>query len=153
MKENGHATFRRSRGEMISDFKNYVLNWLQKYPNGEIHVGCDSKKRGKRVKYSTVICLRKVGRGVSELYRNEVEQAPPDDYTRLWNEVQRAVKVAEELKHICPITVHVDINSNPAYRSHRLYDASIGLINSMGFQGVGKPLSWAATCGAHRHCQ
>jgi len=153
MERNGHALFRKPRGESIPDYKNYVLDWLRHHPNGEIHIGCDSKKRGKRVKYSTVICLRNVGRGVSELYCNEIETAPPDDYSRLWNEVTRAVNVAEELKSLCKITVHVDINSNPKYRSHRLYDASIGLINSMGFEGVGKPLSWAATCGAHRHCQ
>lgn len=145
--------FRDHTGIEVSDIATYVSHWLRLHPEGEIFVGCDSKVRGSRVKYSTVICLWNVGRGVNEIYKNEVEQRPKDAYTRLWNEVTRAVDVADSLKDTGKITVHVDINSNPKYRSHQLYDASIGLITSMGFNGAGKPFSWAASCGAHRHCQ
>lgn len=153
MKITQNTHFRNSLGHQIDNHCEYVERWLKLHPKGEIYVGCDSKVRGKFVKYSTAICLWKVGRGVSEIFKNEVEINPPDDYSRLWNEVTRAVNIAEELKELGRITVHVDINSNPKYRSHRLYDASIGLISSMGFKGVGKPHSWAASCGAHRHCQ
>ncbi len=153
MNGNGSPAYKITHGRDVGNYRQFVQEWLHNHPQGEIHIGCDSKRRGKRVKYSTVICLWNVGKGVSELYHNEVETAPADDYTRLWNEVTRAVDAAEPLKDLCKITVHVDINSNPKYRSHRLYDASIGLITSMGFKGVGKPWSWAASCGAHRHCQ
>lgn len=147
------SPFRDHSGKEISDIRSFVEDWLQNHPKGEIFVGCDSKVRGKRVKYSTVVCLWNVGNGVSEIHCNEVERTPKDSYTRLWNEVTRAVELADLLKDLGKITVHVDINSNPKYRSHQLYDASIGLITSMGFKGAGKPFSWAATCGAHRHCQ
>lgn len=153
MKSIKNPCFRNSLGQKIPSCSTYVQDWLQRHPNGEIFVGCDSKVRGKFVKYSTAICLWNVGGGVNEIFKNEVELTPPDDYSRLWNEVTRAVAVAEELKDLGRITVHVDINSNPKFRSHRLYDASIGLISSMGFKAVGKPHSWAASCGAHRHCQ
>lgn len=145
--------FRDPLGTEVLDIKSYVSQWLQIHPRGEIFVGCDSKVRGTRVKYSTVVCLWNVGRGVNEIHKNEIEKRPNDAYTRLWNEVTRAVEVADALKDLGRITVHVDINSNPKYRSHQLYDASIGLITSMGFKGAGKPFSWAASCGAHRHCQ
>lgn len=145
--------FKDSYGKDVQDVKQYVGRWLQKFPTAEIYIGCDSKKRGGNVKYSTVICLWNVGKGVHEIYKNEVVKAPRDAYTRLWNEVTRAVEVADLLKDMANITVHVDINSNPKYRSHNLYDASMGLITSMGFQAAGKPFSWAASCGAHRHCQ
>lgn len=145
--------FRDPIGTEVIDIKSYVSHWLKNHPQGEIFVGCDSKVRGTRVKYSTVVCLWNVGRGVNEIHKNEVEKRPKDAYTRLWNEVTRAVEVADALKDLGRITVHVDINSNPKYRSHQLYDASIGLITSMGFKGAGKPFSWAASCGAHRHCQ
>lgn len=153
MKPSQQKYFKNYNEQPIEDVTSYVRSWLSQNPEGEIFVGCDSKVRGNRVKYSTVVCLWNVGKGVSELYKNEVEQKPKDAYTRLWNEVTRAVEVADILKDISHITVHVDINSNPKYRSHRLYDASIGLIKSMGFKGAGKPFSWAASCGAHRHCQ
>lgn len=147
------TSFKNYKDHPVEDVRSYVQSWLQNIPNGEIYIGCDSKVRGNRVKYSTVICLWNVGNGVLEIYRNEIEKAPKDAYTRLWNEVTRAVEVAEILKDLSRITVHVDINSNPKHRSHQLYDASIGWINSLGFKGAGKPLSWAASCGAHRHCQ
>lgn len=130
-----------------------VSKWLSAYPAGRVFVGCDSKVRGDLVKYATVICLWDVGKGVKEIYRNEVTRAPKDSYTRLWNEVTRATETAELLKGLGEITVHIDINSDPQYPSNRLYDAGIGLINSLGFAGAGKPYSWAASCGAHRHCQ
>lgn len=145
--------WRDHEGTEVKDCRKQVEFWLRKYPKGELYVGCDSKVRGNLVKYSTVICLWNVGRGVYEIYKNETIQSPKDEYTRLWNEVTRAVDVADTLKELCHITVHVDINSDPQYLSHQLYDASIGLITSMGFRGAGKPHSWAASCGAHRRCQ
>ncbi len=145
--------WRDHSGKEIENYIHEVSLWFEAHPRGEIYVGCDSKVRGAVVKYSTVICMWNVGRGVREIYKNETETAPPDSYTRLWNEVTRAVEIADSLKDVGRITVHVDINSNPKYRSHHLYDASIGLITSMGFKGAGKPFSWAASCGAHRHCQ
>jgi len=140
-------------GAEVDDVRSYVREWLQAHPGGELFIGCDSKKRGKKVKYSTAICLWNVGKGVHEIFKTETEKAPKDAYTRLWNEVTRAVTVAEHLKDLARITVHVDINSSPKYRSHQLYDASMGLITAMGFEAAGKPHSWAASCGAHRHCQ
>ncbi len=153
MKVNGKAVFRNHIGEEINNVKAYVALWLRKNPRGKIYVGCDSKKRGEIVKYSTVVCMWDVGHGVSEIYKNEKITAPKDRFTRLWNEVTRAVEVADEIRELGDIHVHVDINSNPSFKSHQLYDASIGLITSMGFKGAGKPFSWAASCGAHKHCQ
>jgi predicted RNase H-related nuclease YkuK (DUF458 family) len=153
MQLNGRRVFLNAHGEKVSDLKSYVTNWLKQHPLGKVYVGCDSKRRGATVKYSTVVCLWNVGHGVHELYCNEKLSEPRDRFTRLWNEVTRAVEVAQSLKGLSDIHVHVDINSNASFKSHQLYDASIGLITSMGFKGAGKPLSWAATCGAHKHCQ
>lgn len=153
MKLSTDPQFIDHQNQIITQPRAFVKSWLAKHPKGRIFVGCDSKVRGKLTKYSTAICLWNIGKGVSEIYKNEVVPTPSDDYTRLWTEVEKAVAIAEKLKDLAPITVHVDINSNPKYRSHKLYDASIGLINALGFEGVGKPFSWAASCGAHRHCQ
>ena len=153
MKFSHNPGWRDHRGKEISNYRNQVKFWLREFPNGELYIGFDSKVRGNLAKYSTVICLWNVGQGVYEIYRNETIHAPKDEYTRLWNEVTRAVDVADSLKELGHITVHVDINSDPQFRSNQLYDASIGLITSMGFRAAGKPHSWAASCGAHRHCQ
>jgi predicted RNase H-related nuclease YkuK (DUF458 family) len=146
-------TFTDGQGRPVSDLVGFVKEWLKSHPRGEIYVGADSKVRSDKVKYSTVVCLWDVGRGVTELHYNEIEKRPKDSFTRLWSEVTRAVEVADQLREFGNITVHVDINENPKYRSYQLFDASIGLITSMGFKAAGKPLAWAASCGAHRHCQ
>lgn len=145
--------YRTTNGEPISDLRIFVQNWLDQHPKGEIYVGTDSKTRGDRVKYSTAICLWDVGGGVWEAYTNEWTNRPKDKFTRLWDEVNRSVKIAEQLKDLGDIHVHMDFNSNPEFPSYQLYDAGIGLVTSLGFIGAGKPNAWAATSGAHRHCQ
>lgn len=141
------------QGRKVPDLEQMVFQWKRDHPEGAIYIGADSKVWGERVKYATVVCLWDVGRGVKELYRNEYAPKPKDSFTRLWTEVTKAVEVAEALRELGEITVHVDINENPKYRSHALYDASMGFITSMGFKAAGKPFAWAASCGAHRHCQ
>ncbi len=145
--------FRTKQGGEVKDIIAFVQNWLKMHPKGEIYVGTDSKTRGSRVKYSTVICLWDVGHGVWEAYANFWLPKPKDRFTRLWHEVTYSVKVAEKLKELGKIHVHMDYNSDPKFPSYQLYDAGIGLVQAMGFKGAGKPDAWAATSGANRHCQ
>lgn len=145
--------FRKADGSFVLDAKNYVADWLKRYPKGEIHVGCDSKRRGNSVKYSLSICMRNGNSGVHEIYGTYSMQNIPDNFSRLWEEVDRVVKLAQHLSDLSKITVHVDINRDPKFLSNRLYDASIGYISSMGFMALGKPDAWAASLGAHTHCQ
>ena len=145
--------FRDYSGRQIDDIKAYVSAWMKEHPKGEIYIGADSKVKGNFAKYAVVICLWDVGKGVREVYTHVHIPKPPDSFSRLWHEVTQAVEIAEQLKDLGKITVHVDINSNPRFRSHQLYDASMGFITSMGFNAAGKPYAWAATCGANKHCQ
>lgn len=145
--------FRDSNGQRVVDVVAYVEQWQNAHGNGRVFVGTDSKVKGPWVKYSTVICLWDVGKGVREIYRSFVFKNPKDRFSRLWNEVMMSVQVAEKLQHLGSIHVHMDYNSNPKFPSYSLYDAGMGLVNSMGFIGAGKPQSWAATSGANRRCQ
>lgn len=149
---NGQIRFMDHYGNQILDVRSFVDVWLHRHPMGEIHVGTDSKVYGPNVMYATVICLWNVGNGVHEIYRRERTKRPQDKYLRLWNEVTKAVDTANMLDGLGKITVHVDLNPNPKFYSSKLYDASIGLITSLGYEAAGKPYSWAATSGANRHC-
>lgn len=138
---------------VVDDLRQYVKAWLRTHPSGEVYIGSDSQVRGSDVKYSTVICLWDVGHGVWEVYSTVKFPRPGDRFTRLWNEVQRSLHVAEQLRDITKVIVHMDFNSDPSYPSYQLYDAGMGLVKSMGYEAAGKPDSWAATCGANRRCQ
>lgn len=149
-----NLSFKTSYGKPVADVKNFIEEWLAQHPGGRIFVGTDSKVFGEKVKYSTVICLWNVGTGVWEVFRNFAVPNPEDRFTRLWNEVTISIETAEIIKDVTPnIEVHMDFNSNPKYPSFQLYDAGMGLVTSMGYQGAGKPHAWAATYGANRHCQ
>lgn len=151
---NNELVFRTSQGSQVTNVLGYVNNWLEEHPRGQIHIGADSKKRGSLTKYSVSICMWEDNYGVHEIHHTEVLKNYPDDFSRLWEEVQRAVNIANSLQGITArISVHVDLNRNPKYFSNKLYDASIGFINSMGYEAVGKPDAWAASYGAHKYCQ
>lgn len=145
--------FKDNAGRKVTDVRAFVERWLADHPKGRIFIGADSKVKGEYVKYAIVICLWDVGKGVSELYAHTMMPKPADSFSRLWNEVTKAVEIAECIKDLARIEIHVDINSKPGYRSYQLYDASMGFIKSFGYEAAGKPFAWAASCGANRHCQ
>lgn len=145
--------FKDSNGYSVENVNAYVSDWLNEHPSGKVYVGTDSQVRGGFTKYSTVICMWEVGYGVWELHSTDILDRPKDRFTRLWNEVTRSVEVAEKLREVAKVTVHLDFNSNPKFASYALYDAGIGLVKSLGFEAAGKPDSWAASCGANRRCQ
>ena len=147
------SIFKTTKGTAVNNVYNFIETWLKQHRSGQIFIGSDSQVRGNIVKYSTVICLWDVGHGVWEVYKTDVENKPKDRYTRLWNEVMRSVELADTLRGLGQINVHMDLNSNPKYPSYKLYDAGIGYVTSMGFTAFGKPYAWAATSGANRHCQ
>lgn len=146
--------FKKQPGIPVLDYKQYVKAWLKKNPNAELHIGCDSKVKGSYIKYSVCICLRSVGNGVHEIYSTEILPDKQDLYSRLWNEVNMAVNLARELDDTHEnIRIHVDLNQDPKYFSNRLYEASVGFISSLGYEAIAKPDAWAASSGAHAHCQ
>lgn len=154
MSVNGELVFRTSAGNRVTNVVGYVSNWMQLHPQGQIHIGADSKKRGARTKYSVSICLWERNYGVHEIHHTEILKNYPDDFSRLWEEVQRAVNIASSLTGVSAnIRVHVDLNNDPKYFSNKLYEASMGFISSFGFQAIGKPDAWAASAGAHKYCQ
>ncbi len=154
MRNFGDWSFKTSGGNPIKSIDLYVNHWLDDHPNGRIFIGSDSKKRGAKTNFSVSICLWAPNYGVHELHFTEKLKSYPDDFSRLWEEVERAVHTAQCLNGVkSSIQVHVDLNNNPKYFSSKLYEASLGFINSLGYQAVGKPNAWAASAGAHKYCQ
>ncbi len=147
-------TFYKQKNTAVLNYKSYVHSWIQEHPKSELHIGCDSKVKPNGVKYSVSICMRNIGNGVHEIYATEFINDKTDNYTRLWREVNMAVELARELDDLAAkIHIHVDLNQDPKYFSNRLYEASVGFISSLGYEAIAKPDAWAASSGAHAHCQ
>lgn len=153
------APFRKLDGTIIENVEEYVKEYLIKHkdelPTGgsdgtAIYIGCDSQAYRDKIRYSTVICLRRAGKGLHIIRKVEVIKATKDAFTKLWNESVYSMNTAEQLVsggYITPdqITVHVDYNPSPEFPSHKLYDAGLGFFKSAGYHVAGKPEAWAAS--------
>jgi predicted RNase H-related nuclease YkuK (DUF458 family) len=152
--------FKQTDGKTIENLFEYVKNWVERFPKSEIYIGCDSQEVGAKINYVTTVCLYEIGHGVHVIYKKESEPRAKNHnpianmQPKLWNEVVKSVEVADQLKGINKkITVHVDYNSKQNEKSNQLYEAGIGYAKSMGYDAVGKPHAWAASCAADNYCR
>jgi len=133
----------------------FIEEWFIKYPNSEVHIGADSKKRGATTSYVIGICLYHRGHGGTVLYHRKVVPTVGSNLERLWIELEIAMEVSNYLRdHIGPepnINVHVDYNPEPMYKvSNALYSSGMAWIKSSGFNGIAKPNAWAASSVADK---
>lgn len=139
---------------MYEEAKAAILN---SSPQSSVYVGCDSirfKKNGQWfAKYSTVIILHMDSNKGCRLFHESIDLP---DYgnlkQRLMTEVQYAVMAASEILDVLgdrPLSIHLDINSNPKHKSNIAVKEALGWVKgSLGIDAVIKPNSWAATHAA-----
>eukprot|EP00470_Lotharella_oceanica_P005107 CAMPEP_0170175938 /NCGR_PEP_ID=MMETSP0040_2-20121228/8917_1 /TAXON_ID=641309 /ORGANISM="Lotharella oceanica, Strain CCMP622" /LENGTH=264 /DNA_ID=CAMNT_0010418095 /DNA_START=100 /DNA_END=894 /DNA_ORIENTATION=+ len=137
------------------DVVQFIREWFEKYPNSEVHIGADSKKRGGTTSYVCGICLYNVGRGGTVLYHRKMVPTAGSNHERLWVELEIAMEVSgylrKELGPDMEINVHIDYNSEPMYKvSNALYSSGMAWIKSAGYNAVGKPDAWAASSVADK---
>jgi predicted RNase H-related nuclease YkuK (DUF458 family) len=145
------TNFKTTEGKIIHNVKEYVSDWMSNREDCQLFIGCDSQERGKTVTYIVTVCMYQKGKGGHFVIKKEVEPKINRD-TRLWNEVEKSIQVADELNTLGkPITIHVDYNSNPKHMSNRFFDAGLGYIKGMGYNAEGKPFAWAASKSADRY--
>jgi predicted RNase H-related nuclease YkuK (DUF458 family) len=142
--------FHFSNGKMVDDLKNYVKEYLKKYPNVELFIGTDSQKRRRRkVSYVTTICFRHPGDGVHILHYRKVESYKKDLFSKLWKEVELSIETASMIKDVVDnLTIDLDLNSLKKYESNVAHDAAKGYVIAMGYGVRTKPTGWAASHAA-----
>lgn len=155
--------FRKIDGTVIDDVNQYVKNWINKNPFGEVTIGCDSQEHAKYIKYSTVIVMHQIdetgmGHGAHVISASIVDRSKnikSDIYTKLWAEAELTIQTAQMLDDSCTkkITIHLDYNSKEEEYSHTLYAAGLGFVKGMGYDVEGKPFAWAATHVADDVCK
>lgn len=121
-----------------------------------VYVGTDSQVNRKRrkVMYVTTIVLHKKGKGGRFFLQQELVRTPNSLRERLSAEVYRTLQLCFELRDILPrnveITVDVDLNKNPKYKSGKYVNELVGMVTAQDFKCRTKPDSWAAMCVADR---
>ncbi|MCB9170633.1 MAG: hypothetical protein H6597_07890 [Flavobacteriales bacterium] len=143
--------FRNTSDGGIVSLIEHVQEVLTAHPGTEVLVGTDSHNRADHTIYITTVVLRFRCNGAQVVYRKERADRIRDLWTRLWGEVERSLAVAEHLTHEGGVHVEridLDLNSDPRYASHRLYQTAVGYVRSQGYDTRTKPdlviASWAA---------
>lgn len=154
--------FRNINGEKVNVVK-HTLDVLAKHPNAEIHIGTDSQNKKRHTIYATVIAYRYGNRGVHYIYSKKRVDKIKDLWTRLWNEAQYSVEVAEwmteQINVRVDIEIDMDYNPDKRFDSNKLLAAARGYANGLGYRVNVKPFGQTATfenyaCkAADHHCR
>lgn len=136
------------------DLVPYVKEYLGENSRKDIkiYVGCDSQnlKRKPHTGYVTVVAFHIGNNGVHLIYLPEKTPKIRDNWTRLWGEVERTMKVAEELRSngILIARIDLDFNQDDEHDSNRLVAAGEGLFKGLGYNVASKPDQLIASRGA-----
>ena len=116
-----------------------------------IHIGTDSQKVDKHIRFATCVVVLKPQKGGRVFYTQGRE--PSRHYNglrkKLFEEAWRSVTTAMELSDIVPehveMIVHLDANPNTRWESSQYLQELVGLVAGQGFKYKIKPDAWCAS--------
>jgi uncharacterized protein len=121
-------------------------------------IGTDSQVKGKETEFATVIVFIRKGKGGFMYVRNESSTQKMSIKERMLVEVAKSIEVAYPLCNIfsrysVDMEVHVDINTNPNFKSNDALKEAMGYILGMGFVFKAKPDAFASSSCANKVVQ
>lgn len=125
----------------------------------EIHIGSDSQQFGRDTQYVTVLVVQRLGKGGRVFFTRERVPRIRSLRERLYREVWCTTELAMELTSTpdlggpdgllgAPVTLHIDANPDPKYKSSEYVQELAGLCVGQGFRTLLKPDSWASSHAA-----
>ncbi len=163
MEQEQQRKWRKLNGERIkvplTEEVNRVL-MREKEAGHELKVciGTDSQVKGKETEFATVIVFIRKGKGGFMYIHNEISKQRMTIKERMLMEVHKSIEVAYELCNIfsrysVDMEVHVDINTNPNFKSNNALKEAMGYIVGMGFAFRAKPEAFASSNCANKVVQ
>ncbi len=151
---NMNRVFRTVQGESV-DVVSHTLDVLNECPYVEVHIGTDSQNHRRSTVYVTVIAYRYGNRGVHYILHKQKMKKIKDKWTRLWNEADYSIEVAEWLTKKVKVQVEIDLdyNSQEKHFSSKLVPPVVGWATSLGYKTNIKPDNQIATKAADHHCR
>ncbi|MGJ7029994.1 ribonuclease H-like YkuK family protein [Niabella hirudinis] len=161
--QNKTKQWRKLTGERITTYiEDELLGVIQRErqlgSQLKVCIGTDSQVKGADTEFATAIVFIRKGRGGFMYLNNETTQEKMSIRQRMMTEVARSIEVAYALSgvfntHQVDMEVHVDINTDPMYKSHDALKEAIGYITGMGFVFKAKPEAFASSCCANKVVQ
>ena len=124
----------------VIDLENYIKEYMKDHPGIDIMVGCDSQNRRKKTSYAAVVALYNPGHGAHVIFRRWNTPKEHVRSSRLLNEVWSSVEIAEAIRTTGykPKYIDIDINPDPRYRSHEVFNQATGMVKTTYFSIVNK---------------
>jgi hypothetical protein len=124
----------------------------------KVCIGTDSQVKGRDTEFATVIVFIRKGKGGFMFIRNETSRQKMSIKERMLVEVGKSIEVAYALCNIfsrysVDMEVHVDINTNPSFKSNDALKEAMGYIMGMGFAFKAKPDAFASSSCANKVVQ
>ena len=124
----------------------------------KVCIGTDSQVKGADTEFATVIVFIRKGKGGFMFIRNEITLQKMSIKERMLVEVGKSIEVAYALCNIfgrysVDMEVHVDINTNPNFKSNDALKEAMGYIMGMGFAFKAKPEAFASSSCANKVVQ
>lgn len=148
--------FKRLSDNQNIDIISYIKDFMIKFPETKIFIGCDSQNQGRYTIYALVIVLHQPTLGGHVLYQKLKINRIRDRYERLWNEVEFSIQVAEFMRlHELPKPdfIDLDFNPDPKYKSNQVLRSALGYIEAMGYTPRCKPNALSASYVADAICK
>ena len=124
----------------------------------KVCIGTDSQVKGSETEWATVIVFIRKGKGGFMYIHNEVTSKRMSIKERMLKEVAKSIEVAYPLCRLFTVydvdmEVHVDINTNPGFKSNDALKEAMGYIMGMGFAFRAKPHAFASSNCANKVVQ
>lgn len=148
--------FRRLSDGIEVDLIPYLKEELSESKDIRMYVGTDSQNVGSKTIYATVIVLHKGNRGGHVIYSKKYVNRITEKFTKLWNEVQDSVDLAQYLESNGiekPAYIDLDFNPDPRYQSNTILRTALGYVESLGFVPRCKPEAVSASYVADKICK
>ncbi|MCF3112222.1 ribonuclease H-like YkuK family protein [Niabella sp. CC-SYL272] len=124
----------------------------------QVCLGTDSQVKGAVIEFATVIVFVRKGKGAFLFLRKELLHRKMSIRERMLMEVDKTVQLTLQLsavfnKHSIAPELHVDINTDAAYKSNAALSEAMGYVSGMGWICRAKPFAFASSSCANKIVQ
>ena len=145
-------------GSIEDEVRQTVLREKEAGNELKVCIGTDSQVKSKVTEFATVIVFIRKGKGGFMYIHNQTATQKMSIKQRMLLEVAKSIDVAYPLCKIfnrfsVAMEVHVDINTNPNFKSNDALKDAMGYIMGMGFAFKAKPEAFASSSCANKVVQ
>jgi uncharacterized protein len=161
--ETHQRQWRKGNGQRISiciedEIRNTIVKEMEAGNQLKVCIGTDSQVKASVTEFATVIVFIRKGKGGFMYICNETSKQKMSIKQRMLVEVAKSIDVAYSLCKIftwynVDMEVHVDINTNPNFKSNDALKEAMGYIMGMGFAFKAKPEAFASSSCANKMVQ